>query len=489
MLKKILYSTHRILGTILRILFLVWFLSGFVMMYHTFPKVSEKDKYAHSDILDISSMCIDSLLTVTDANSMTSLKLLSYDNQAYVELITADSCYRLGLNPVQSSILKPTFAQIERYASRWVDADILRVDTLRELDQWIPFSRLRDEFPIYKFHFDDKEKHQLYISSKTGKAIQFTNKENRFWAWIGAIPHWIYFTRLRQNAELWSNLIILLAGIGCIMCISGIILGVCSYIKQMKKRIQWKTVYKKQLYKLHHIFGFIFGLFVFTFAFSGMMSLAKVPQWMVKVHRADIQRCIHNTVPIIPENYKLDYRNLLNEYNGLVKSIEWSSFGDIPLYKVVIKDSMYTFDASVQEIKLLRISEEMIRNRLSKIHNETITINQISEYDNYYIDRKARLPLPVYRVDVKDADNSTYYVSPDDGHIIYYNSNTKARRYAYQMLHCFNVDCLIKYPILWNIVMWSTMIGGTVISFTGFLLGFKYIKRRFKSWQKRRKIK
>lgn len=33
---KLMYSIHRILGTLLCILFLMWFLSAFVMMYHRF---------------------------------------------------------------------------------------------------------------------------------------------------------------------------------------------------------------------------------------------------------------------------------------------------------------------------------------------------------------------------------------------------------------------------------------------------------------------
>lgn len=41
---KLMYSIHRILGTLLCILFLMWFLSAFVMMYHRFPRVSAKEK-------------------------------------------------------------------------------------------------------------------------------------------------------------------------------------------------------------------------------------------------------------------------------------------------------------------------------------------------------------------------------------------------------------------------------------------------------------
>ena len=44
MITKFMYTIHRVLGTLLSILFLVWFLSAFVMMYHGFPRASQAEK-------------------------------------------------------------------------------------------------------------------------------------------------------------------------------------------------------------------------------------------------------------------------------------------------------------------------------------------------------------------------------------------------------------------------------------------------------------
>ena len=43
LLTKIMQFIHRILGTALSILFLVWFLSGLVMIYHTFPRADRAE--------------------------------------------------------------------------------------------------------------------------------------------------------------------------------------------------------------------------------------------------------------------------------------------------------------------------------------------------------------------------------------------------------------------------------------------------------------
>ena len=40
-MKQVLIRVHQLLGTALSILFVMWFLTGFVMIYHNFPKMQE----------------------------------------------------------------------------------------------------------------------------------------------------------------------------------------------------------------------------------------------------------------------------------------------------------------------------------------------------------------------------------------------------------------------------------------------------------------
>lgn len=485
MLKKAFYSLHRILGTILSILFLVWFLSGFVMIYHTFPKVSNLDRYASMEALPDNLIDVDSVFSATQIDSgILKLSLKSFAGNSYFEAMTLDTVLKVSADSAAREISNPTFAQIEQYAHRWNKAEIAKVDTLRKVEQWIPFGYLKKDFPIYKFYFSDDLKSQLYISSVTGEALQYTNKDNRFWAWVGAIPHWVYFTSLRQNSQLWSSVVCWLAGIGCIMCLTGIVVGIRAYVLQYRKRKKLKTPYKKQSYKWHHILGFFFGFFVLTFVFSGMMSLADVPQWMVKVHNQDLQNSQFMPEPVTLNNYKLDYRKVLEEYPDEVKSIEWASFGEIPLYKVVVGKKLHVIDASTESVRLLELTPEKIQRKLAKVHAEPMTIEVLSEYDNYYVGTSNHLPLPVYKVSVDDADRSTYYINPKNGNTRYYNTNSKIHRWTYQGLHSFEFGFLVKHPILWNIVMWTTMIGGTLVSMTGVWLGFKYIRRKLKKLKK-----
>ncbi len=478
MFKRIIYSIHRVLGTILSILFLIWFLSGFVMIYHTFPKVSNLDKFAYMSPVQIESCTMNSILNTYTDSTITKLVLKNFAEKPVFELTTPNGVYQEYTDTGMQNTPKLTYHILENYASRWSQGAIIRVDTLRELEQWIPFSRLKKDFPIYKFHFDDNKEHQLYVSSKSGEALQFTDKNSRFWSWLGAIPHWIYFTSLRQNGETWTNLVVSLSGLGCFMCIAGIAIGIWSYVNQYRRKKKLETPYQKFVYKWHHILGFVFGLFVFTFVFSGMMSLANVPQWLVKEHNPSIAKQLHTPQQIRFDNYILDYRKILEAYPQQVKSIEWDAFGNKSLYKTIIENRLVTIDASSSEIELLSLNDNEIITYLSQIHNEPITVSLMEEYDNYYVGLTDHLPLPVYKAEVQDADNSTYYINPKNASVRYFNNNSKARKWMYQGLHSFKFKFLAEHPFLWNIVMWTVMIGGTIVSVTGVWLGFRYIKRK-----------
>ena len=57
-LKQALIFVHRWLGVVLCLLFLLWFPSGFVMMYWDYPSITPADRLAHLAPLDPSTIKI-----------------------------------------------------------------------------------------------------------------------------------------------------------------------------------------------------------------------------------------------------------------------------------------------------------------------------------------------------------------------------------------------------------------------------------------------
>ena len=480
MFKKIIRKIHSILGTIFSILFVLWFFTGFVMIYHNFPKITDEQKYSglFPIFTDSQNKIGDTILDI-DSLEYFSLKTKS-TGDIYFEYKQRGQYHIIDTLDAFSE--RQSFSDIVGYASKLNNSQIIQIDTLKDLDRWMPYDKQKADYPLYKFYYADDAKSELYVSSLTGEGLQYTNSDSRFWGWVGAIPHWLYIANLRHYTDVWKTVVIILSGIGSLTCIAGIILGFRAYRVRYKRKKELKSPYKS-VYKWHHILGFVFGLFVFTFAFSGMMSLQKVPQWIVKTQNPNLESAAKDSyLSISPSDYPLHYSAIIDKYNGKVQKIEWASFDDNPYYKAVIEDSLYYFDATVaNNISSLYLSEKDVRNKISKVHgNCSIQIDLMDDYDNYYIHKRNKLPLPVYKVTVDDADNSLYYINPKTGDITYFNANTKLRKWTYQALHSFSVKYLLDRPILWNIIMWTSMIGGTLVSLTGLWLAVKYTKRKLK---------
>ena len=92
---------------------------------------------------------------------------------------------------------------------------------------------------------------------------------------LGAIPHWLYFTPLRVQQNLWTNVVIWLSGVGTIMALLGLIVGISLYSPKGKYRYNGTPTgipYTGQK-RLHMILGLFFGILTCTWAFSGMLSM------------------------------------------------------------------------------------------------------------------------------------------------------------------------------------------------------------------------
>ena len=52
-----------------------------------------------------------------------------------------------------------------------------------------------------------------------------TTSAQRFWNWLGAIPHWFYLTALRSDGPLWSETVIWASILGTVLTVLGLYLG------------------------------------------------------------------------------------------------------------------------------------------------------------------------------------------------------------------------------------------------------------------------
>ena len=103
-----------------------------------------------------------------------------------------------------------------RIASTWTGLSLrdAMVESIKEADQWTVQGALRNVRPLWKYSWPNGE--QVYVSGISGEVVQYTTTQSRLWAYLGAIPHWLYFTPLRKNQPLWSRFVIWSSGAGTV---------------------------------------------------------------------------------------------------------------------------------------------------------------------------------------------------------------------------------------------------------------------------------
>ena len=478
---KLLFSTHRISGTLIALFFLMWFVTGLVLLYHPFPRVSAEALNAHLEQLPDELPSLDSIRQRA-GGEIRKLHIYQYQGQTLLEVSTADTSLLLSADP--SETVRPiTFASVEQTAQRWFEAPIVRVDTLHQRAQWVLFTKYDRMLPIYRFYFDDPEQHELFISGQNGQVQQLTTRSSRLWAWVGAIPHKLYIPALRCRLELWMNTFAVGGALCFLAALSGLFVSLYVLYKQYRRHHTWKSPYHKRWYHLHHVWGLVFSIVVIAWGISGYFSMQRIPQWLINTQGEYIFNAsrLWGKKPLPMDAYRLDYRTLKQRYPDL-KEVTWGHFREIPAYEVIAGNRTFWIDASTTEGKELWIPEETVAAGIRAVHGEEVRfqLETMEQYDNYYLSRSMDLPLPVYRITVEDANRSRYYVSPQTGYVRYLNKNKVVKKWLFQGIHYLHTAWFMEHPVVWQICLWICCLGGAFVCLTGSWLGFLYVKRIFK---------
>lgn len=483
-LKKIFIQTHKITGSVLSLLFLVWFISGVVMIFDGFPHASRKERFEY--LQPISAKQIQQLAAPAK----------NWKGKVVLELCEGEPVYRVYKNRKAQTVYNAqTLAALPKFeethatqlAGNFLKSPVKELVVMNELDQWIPWSYYQPLLPIYKCYMDDAKHTVLYVSRQTGEIIQQTDRRARWSARVGAIPHWLYFKKLRLQKGLWIDVVIFLSAIGIVVCISGIVVG---FIFKKKKGI---TPYKKTAYKWHHITGYIFGIFVFTFILSGFFSLADVPDWMVGVKNKKQVKIEWNQKLDLKEQPELSPLEIWNalEIKENVRRIEWKNLQGLPGFYVYYNQyqipEVYVWkNGAILKKGAYSVSEIKDLGR-KHIVGTGFEVKVQERYDNYYTGSAMYyLPEKAYKIVVNDAPKTWIYLNPVSGdEVKRYTKNTRLRRWLYQGLHKFNFQFL-KEEADWfrKLILVILSLGGIAVSVTGVWLSKVWLRRTIRKIKK-----
>ena len=488
-LRNALIFVHRWMGVSFCLLFLLWFASGMAMMYWDFPSVSAADRLTKAPSLDPSAIRLSpqqAYSRLHTSEPISSLRLVTFDGRPAYRFQSgfAESVVYADDGHVQEDCPP---AMSLRIAAAWTGQSpaLAQVEELTAEDQWTVSEEFEDLRPLLKYSWPDGE--QAYVSAAICEVVQYTSRALRRGAYLGAIPHWLYFTPLRKRASVWSRIVIWASGLASAAALLGIVIGV--WMLSPSKRYRYRDMPSSVPYvgqkRWHMILGLAFGPLACTWAFSGMLSMDPFPKLQSgssDIARFQLAQALRDSsLPLAAFAAKSPQQALLETNSDFhAKGLEFVS---------VMGEPAFLATASLNETLLIPVAgrpraefdRQSIIDALRKAaapYDITET-RAVTQYESYYLDRRNLLPLPAIFVRFNDSQRSMYYIDPKTARIVVgYNSHSRWNRWLYHGLHSINFPWLYRYRPAWDIVVLALLLGGLSLSVTALILAWRVVSQK-----------
>ena len=505
-----LILVHRYLGIPLSILFVVWFASGIVMMYtRDMPRLTPELRLERLPALDFERIALAPAAAARRAYLSPAPReatlLTVMDRPAYRfdgVTVFADTGERLEeVTPTAAAAISSRFSGAPADAVQYAG-------TLTEPDQWTLVERSR--LPLHKFVIDDEAGAELYVSPRTGEVVMLTTRGSRALAWVGAIPHWFYFTALRANQPLWYDVVVWTATLGCVLAVLGLVLGVTQFRwrrpgadARTAGGLRARIPYAGWM-RWHYLTGVVFGLVTLTWVFSGLLSME--PYDWTSARGLEVPGDALSGGPLELARFPaLDAGALARiAGGGAVKEIELLRIQDDPYYLVnlgrndaaqaraVLRprpgagvDSgplLVAAETATVRAEPFAVDSLLARLTASAPGEPVVESALLTEYDSYYYARGSsrgrQAPLPVLRVKFGDPLETWVYVDPALGRVVSREHRfTRVERWLFNGLHSLDFAFWYDRRPLWDIGMIVLSLGGLASSGIGLWVGCGRVRR------------
>jgi PepSY-associated TM region len=473
---RLLFLLHRYLGIAVGVLMAMWCLTGVVMMYMSYPTLDEKDRLHDLEEIDWSGCCkiagqaLDGGASVSDFQ----LEMLAGRPVLYLRGVQARRLVDLTTGTAIRRVSPEQAVTVARAADTSGRAGAPRLLDETEYDQWTVSGGFNPDRPLYRFALGDASGTELYVSSATGRAVQATTAHQRFWNWMGAVPHWLYFTELRHRASVWTQVVIVASLVGCFLVVTGLYIG----LRQLMHRPAGRFSPYEGFNLWHHVAGLVFGVFTLTWILSGLLSMN--PWGWLEGAGAQRERELLRGMPLVTgAEIRVALEAIAAARPSGVVSIKMAPFNG-HLYFVAVGA-----DGSRQRLSADGVPAPLNENDLKHVagvlggkgateHPELVN----REDDYYFSHHRDRVPLPVYRIVRAEPSATRYYIDAVSGELLAkIDRDAREYRWLHEGLHRMDFTAVMRARPQWDILMLLLMSGVTVVCVTGTYLGYRRLLR------------
>jgi uncharacterized iron-regulated membrane protein len=462
---RFLFLTHRYLGIAVSVLMVVWCLSGIVMMYVSYPSLPEARRIAALEPLSLRGCCAALGGAVPPDTAIAAARVEMLAGRAIADLTTAQGSRMIvslaSGEPIRGVSAREGAAVAAAFSAHLGLSAAISPATAVQWDQWTTSEQFDRDRPLYRFAFGDVQRSELYVSGVSGRAMQFTSRTVRLWNWLGAVPHWVYFSPLRRHAVYWQRLIIVCSLSGCFLTLTGLYIGVLQYLRRPTNRT---SPYRGYMF-WHHIPGLIFGLFLLTWVTSGLISVN--PWGFLEGGGTSIERAeIAGNLP--------RWRELLG---SLQRMQERTDVADLVSLRSAPLNGQLFFIGTRAGGERLRLNARGEPAPLSpldwalygRLLGAETSPQLMTTEDKFYFDHHSDpISLPVYRLVLDDAERTRYYLDPVSGEILMkFDRGARGYRWLHEGLHRLDVIPVLRARPAWDVLMAVLLIGASVVCVTG----------------------
>jgi hypothetical protein len=470
---RLLLLAHRYLGIAVGLLMVMWCLSGVVMMYVGYPALRESSRLEHLAPLDWSACCrISDTLPRAASFGNSRVEMLAGRPVMFLEPPSDPRPIDLRTGTVVDRIFAGQAMSVAR-AFSGPQEEAPRLLGLIARDQWTVSGDFDADRPLFHFALQDAERTELYVSSTTGRAVQITTARERFWNWLGAVPHWLYFTELRRNASLWSQVVIYTALLGCFLTLIGIYLGLRQFATQPAGR--WSPYRGFKLW--HHMAGLTFGIFTLSWVLSGLLSMN--PWGWLEGSGAQSESARLRGLDPSPAQLVAAFQAFAASPETTPVSLRAAPLnGKLYFIAATAQGKRRRFDAAAQPAPLSAADLAFLTSSLSGAERPGTLQLMMGEDNLYFSHHRDSVALPVYRLTAAGSSTRYYIDSVSGMPIAKLDANAQAYRWLHEGLHRLDLTAWLRTRPRWDVLMLTLLAGVTFVCTTGAYLGCRHLLGR-----------
>jgi uncharacterized iron-regulated membrane protein len=472
-LKRWLYLTHRWVGIVTCLLFAMWFVSGLVMLYVPFPELKQSEWLAGQAPIAWSKVAIGPQQVVSGEGDVRSLALEMQGDAPVWRVAEWD-----GSSASYSAVNGARIAQVgkaeaSRIASLFGRAPATGAELIYN-DQWsVPGNFNRDR-PLWKVSLGGEGGKVLYVSSRSGAVVLDTNERERFWNWLGSVPHWLYPRVLREFPEAWRQVVMWVSGPCIIGALAGLLIGILR-IRPGRHRFSKNRVtpYRGWM-KWHHVAGLVGGVFLATWIFSGWLSVDP-GRFFDRGGVGDAERQVYaGNAPIAQTDLKR-----LAVLAPDARRVEFARGAGQAFIRI---EALEGGDRNLDPATLKPFSSDQraIRARAARLipGGRIASITVLTEPDAYWYSVDDEVPLPVLRIKFDDRARTWAHIDPVTGELLgSIDARGRVYRWLYDGLHRLDFGPLLNHPPARQWMIWLLSLAGLVISISSIWIGWRRLRR------------